>query len=701
MWIKRIGLKNLLTFRDTTIEFGPGLNVVISLNEAGKSSLMRGIVTALYRDASSRRRDVVTMQRWGSGTLFTVEIDFVSGEQGFAVFREFEGGHQRLFREGETIPLCEGKDVDRYMREQLVLPEEELFVRICAVHHEELARVTNGKVDLGERIEEILGGGWGEVSPSRIKQMVDARRAELRRGIDHPAKRENWGALKQVTEEVGEIERALSLAEGRERSREELLRELSEKRRELDEVETALQHFRDKQKKAEEYEECRRKKEEVEGRMQEARKKKERVEELILKRNQIVEAGRQFPPALAKGDDSSIDGYHRDLDQEAPLERVIELVGGRGRGPAASWKVITGFMAILGGVLGAILYNALFLLIAVGGAALLVWWIMVRLAPLKGVAEAGDAATLEGLRMKRREWAGERSLDESRKLLIRFSNWKRDLDTINGRLRELIGTEDGGIDIGEVAGELDGEFGRLAASWDAREQELRRLEPFRLDADGLLRLEDELRKKEERFDTLRREVSSLEREVAGLQSVEMAPMSEQLVQARETLDNLERKDRILAVILEYLDEARRQVAGFLAEKLPSIAGRHLFQMTRGRYGTLYIDPLTLRIETVPATGDIDGHDTAPERILPDALSQGAQDQVHLAVRLALVELISAREPQPLFLDDPFVHFDPERRERALKIINKFSKRHQVVLFTCDPFYCDLGGRVIRLDVPSD
>ena len=40
--------------------------------------------------------------------------------------------------------------------------------------------------------------------------MVDARRAELRRGIDHPAKRENWGALKRVTEEVGEIERALS-----------------------------------------------------------------------------------------------------------------------------------------------------------------------------------------------------------------------------------------------------------------------------------------------------------------------------------------------------------------------------------------------------------------------------------------------------------------------------------------------------------
>jgi len=107
----------------------------------------------------------------------------------------------------------------------------------------------------------------------------------------------------------------------------------------------------------------------------------------------------------------------------------------------------------------------------------------------------------------------------------------------------------------------------------------------------------------------------------------------------------------------------------------------------------------MAIETVPAPDDLPaGRDVSavPERIDTAVLSQGARDQVYLAVRLALVDLMSGGDPQPLFLDDPFVHFDPERRERAFALIETFARTHQVVIFTCDPRYRELEARLIEL-----
>jgi len=91
-----------------------------------------------------------------------------------------------------------------------------------------------------------------------------------------------------------------------------------------------------------------------------------------------------------------------------------------------------------------------------------------------------------------------------------------------------------------------------------------------------------------------------------------------------------------------------------------------------------------------------GASRAPDRIGPDALSQGTRDQIYLAVRLALVELVSRGEPQPLFLDDPFVHFDPERRARALDLVREFAAGHQVIVFTCDPRYRETSAHLIEL-----
>ncbi len=82
-----------------------------------------------------------------------------------------------------------------------------------------------------------------------------------------------------------------------------------------------------------------------------------------------------------------------------------------------------------------------------------------------------------------------------------------------------------------------------------------------------------------------------------------------------------------------------------------------------------------------------------------ALSCGTQDQIYFAIKLSLLHLVDngSRDSSgsrningrlPLFLDDPFVNFDHERRKRVLTLLRKISASHQLFLFTHDPWYLE-------------
>jgi uncharacterized protein YhaN len=296
----------------------------------------------------------------------------------------------------------------------------------------------------------------------------------------------------------------------------------------------------------------------------------------------------------------------------------------------------------------------------------------------------------------RRAWAGERPLEESGALLRELDAWIAELGNIDIRLEEAAGSR--GAPRPELVENLDAEYGKLSRDLRGLEEELKLLEPFRLDAEGILSLEREVRLASETRPKLERERAAGERALAGLSQLDLSAVRERIESAREGLAEAERRVDVIDVIIEVLSEARSKMSGFLAEKLPPLAAGYLSTITNGRYSALFIDAVRLDVETVPAASDLSegGGGARPERIAPDVLSQGARDQIHLAVRLALVSLLAAAEPQPVFLDDPFVHFDPERRRRALEVVLDFARGHQVVLFTCDPAYRDLNARLVEL-----
>ena len=84
---------------------------------------------------------------------------------------------------------------------------------------------------------------------------------------------------------------------------------------------------------------------------------------------------------------------------------------------------------------------------------------------------------------------------------------------------------------------------------------------------------------------------------------------------------------------------------------------------------------TLRVSAEPAGTGV------PRDV--GCLSAGAADQLYLAVRLAVCDLVLPSEHAvPIVLDDALASFDDARCAAALDFLRKEAETRQILLFTC-------------------
>jgi uncharacterized protein YhaN len=82
-----------------------------------------------------------------------------------------------------------------------------------------------------------------------------------------------------------------------------------------------------------------------------------------------------------------------------------------------------------------------------------------------------------------------------------------------------------------------------------------------------------------------------------------------------------------------------------------------------------------------------GHETASV----DAMSEGACDQLYLALRLATLQhWLEQHEPVPFIVDDVLLSFDNERSHAALVALAELSKQTQVIFFTHHDHLLDIA-----------
>ncbi|MGV7220849.1 MAG: ATP-binding protein [Nitrospinales bacterium] len=75
------------------------------------------------------------------------------------------------------------------------------------------------------------------------------------------------------------------------------------------------------------------------------------------------------------------------------------------------------------------------------------------------------------------------------------------------------------------------------------------------------------------------------------------------------------------------------------------------------------------------------------------MSRGTREQLYLSMRLGLIEEYESRsEPLPVVMDDVFVNFDDDRRDKVIEILKEFSMGRQVIILSCHKHSLDLYSR---------
>ncbi|SHI19128.1 AAA domain-containing protein [Sporobacter termitidis DSM 10068] len=130
----------------------------------------------------------------------------------------------------------------------------------------------------------------------------------------------------------------------------------------------------------------------------------------------------------------------------------------------------------------------------------------------------------------------------------------------------------------------------------------------------------------------------------------------------------------LTMALDALRDASTELQTRFSPLLADTAGRIIRRLTGGRYEKLTFDKA---LDALAKTAD----ETVSRNVL--ALSAGTADQIYLALRLGIVELLlTGGEPCPLILDDALSNFDDGRARLALDYLRELAQERQLLLFTC-------------------
>lgn len=188
--------------------------------------------------------------------------------------------------------------------------------------------------------------------------------------------------------------------------------------------------------------------------------------------------------------------------------------------------------------------------------------------------------------------------------------------------------------------------------------------------ESLETLERERDEKSARSNEIRGELGAVERD-RRLQEAEADLAQQEVLRAGYIARYAE-----LLLAKKILEES---IARWEAVKQPEIyrqASRLFQKMTYGRW---------IEVRAGEKSGEFTVVDSDHSVKKPSELSTGTVQQLYLSLRMALLDVNpEVGRSLPVVMDDPLVHFDPERRAEAVRAITEFSARRQVIFFTCDP-----------------
>lgn len=151
-------------------------------------------------------------------------------------------------------------------------------------------------------------------------------------------------------------------------------------------------------------------------------------------------------------------------------------------------------------------------------------------------------------------------------------------------------------------------------------------------------------------------------------------IEEELNELKSSIEKAEFNYHSLLISLHMLEHSKMTFEQNIRPKLNDKAGEYLAKMTNHQYSDLRIDQnYMIKIQ--------ENDETFKEQ---SYYSAGLNDQINLALRLALTELLQDNAGKiPLILDDPLIQIDEERSKYTIELLKEIGikQKRQILLFT--------------------
>jgi DNA repair exonuclease SbcCD ATPase subunit len=698
MILRSVELKHFGKFAERTFEFRRGMNLVVGPNESGKSTLMEAIPAVLFG-----LRDKERFKPWGrqgsseaalslesSGCSLRIERNILSDQ---VILVERDDLYQVLYQfEGKAAPQGRSSERKEYfdqLARLFAVAEEGIFRASLFVGQGALELADRG--GLASRLKTLLSGFF-EVDYDKVLDSLAEDYFAITR-------KNPWGKDKTRDRELDEVSERIEQLQMRWIAAQDGIRELESVRNSIRELQASIETDRQEQEKGERYLDWVRKQWQLKEKEGGLRRDFVRVDRQVGKVGELEQRRQELETELART------GLPLEIPAELPVllaeseENRKEMVGlqsetnalqnelrKHGNPPLKAPLLIS-----VGILLGALMTAWL-----AGRFAAVGWWVsgLVALGIWSHYFWRFNIRRTERSRLQGQNQILERRREEARQRLehlkerfearglstspVEIVRMQKNLSRHQQLLekhREVVSA----LGVLEKSDQLGEEKAQLTRELAVLDERMERDRP--LGGDGILTPE-ELPEAEEKLQTLGESIRRREKELVDLSRREAALEGElgDLQQIEDEGESLkERENRLgrrkdaLAAAIDLLSGSVEEFRSNYLDRFAEQVGNRLAVVTGGRYRKVRIgDDFSLSLQ-------VRERDWKPL----EHFSCGTNDAAYFAVRLALTSHLSQGLNLPLLLDDPLVNQDQDRLGETLKILERLSSDHQIILFSHD------------------
>lgn len=203
--------------------------------------------------------------------------------------------------------------------------------------------------------------------------------------------------------------------------------------------------------------------------------------------------------------------------------------------------------------------------------------------------------------------------------------------------------------------------------------------------EGKLTLEEKVKQQQLELDGLDSRMFELRQRQGALEGKSLQNIAQGADHLRELAEEeamLTREARALGIAIDELEAAAGEFQSSYRERLADRATMHFRRIAGLGRGIMLDEEFSIGVRTE------DG-----KLIAPGQLSQGAQDQLYLALRLAIADLTAQDKEIPLIFDDPFLTSDEGRLARLQEALSNMNR--QSILLTHNPRFAEWGAAIVR------